>query len=210
MLREYLLSHLAWLFIQFVGKTSRIQLVNYEIIHRLKEKRKNIIYSFWHGRQFLLVYVHRLQNIGIMTSLSRDGALQAEILKKFGYDCIRGSSSRGWLKATREMSKKIKEGSDIAFAVDGPGGPVYKVKPGVIFLARMTGGIIVPLSSSAKYKKIIPNSWDNYLFPFPFNRAVVICGEPIEVKREDSWEEKTEELEEAINFITQEADRLVK
>lgn len=209
MIKEYILSWLAWLFIQFIGKTSRIKIVNYEVVKRIKESKKNIILSFWHGRQFLLVYTHRFKNIGIMTSLSRDGNLLTAILSKFGYFCIRGSSTRGWLSATRKIAEKIEEGRDVALAVDGPQGPVYKVKPGVIYLAQLTGSIIVPLSSSARYKKIIPRSWDEYFLPFPFNRAVVIYGNPIEVKKEDRWEDKINELEKEINSITEEADRLV-
>ncbi len=209
-IKEYILSWLAWLFIQFVGKTSRIKTINYEIVKRIKENGKNVIYSFWHGRQFLLVYTHRLQGITIMTSLSRDGALQTGILSKFGYFCIRGSSSRGWLSATRKIAEKIETGRDAAFAVDGPQGPVYEVKPGAIYLAQLTGSVIVPLSSSARYKKIIPHSWDEYLLPFPFNRVVVIYGNPIEVKKGDRWKDKISQLEKEINSITQEADRLVK
>lgn len=209
MIKEYIFSWLAWLFIQFIGKTSRIKIVNYEVVKRIKESKKNIIYSFWHGRQFLLVYTHRFQGVAIMTSLSRDGSLQTRILSKFGYFCIRGSSTRGWLSATRSIAEKIEEGKNVAFAVDGPRGPVYKVKLGVIYLAQLTGSVIVPLSSSARYKKIIPHSWDEYLLPFPFNRAVVIYGNPIEVKKEDRWEDKITELEKEINLITQEADRLV-
>ncbi len=193
-----------------VGKTSKIKFIDHPNFKELKKKKKPFIYAFWHGRQFFLVYTHRFQNIGIMTSLSRDGSLQTAIVSKFGYSCIRGSSTRGWLGATRKMAEEIKEGRDIAFAADGPKGPAYKVKPGVIYLAQITGSAIVPTSSSARYKKIIPRSWDEYLFPFPFNRAVVIHGNPIEVKKEDRWEDKINELEKGINSITQEADRLVK
>lgn len=209
MIKNFILSSLAWLFMYLIGKTSKIRIINSEVVKKIKSDKKNIIYAFWHGRQFFLVYTHRFQNIGIMTSLSRDGSLQTAILSKFGYSCIRGSSTRGWLGATRKMAEKIKEGRNIAFAADGPKGPVYKVKSGVIYLAQITGSVIVPTSSSARYKKIIPRSWDEYLFPFPFNRAVVIYGKPIEVKKEDHWENKISELEKEINLITQEADRLV-
>ncbi len=144
-----------------------------------------------------------------MTSLSRDGNLQTAILSKFGYLCIRGSSTRGWLSATRKIAENIKEGRDVAFAVDGPRGPVYQAKPGVIYLAQLTGSVIIPISSSARYRKIIPRSWDNYLLPFPFNRAVVICGNPIEVKKGDRWKDKIKEIEKELNSITEKADRLV-
>lgn len=208
-MKEYILSWLAWLFIQFVGKTSKIKIVNYEVVKKIKESKKNIIYSFWHGRQFLLVHTHRFQGISIMTSLSRDGALQTRILSNFGYLCVRGSSTRGWLSATRKIAEEIGGGRDTAFAVDGPQGPSYKAKPGVIYLAQLTGSIIIPLSSSVRYKKIIPHSWDEYWLPFPFNYGVVIYGNPIEIKKGDRWKDKLNELEKEINFITQEADRLV-
>lgn len=144
-----------------------------------------------------------------MTSLSRDGDLQTLILSKFGHKLIRGSAGkRGAVEATLEFVKVLRNGYDCAFAVDGPRGPVYEVKPGTLYLAQKTGCSIVPFSSSAKFKKVLAN-WDNYLIPFPFNKCVVVFGKPVEVKKEDNLEAKAEELKLELNRITELADRLV-
>ncbi|MCK4262240.1 hypothetical protein KAX00_03945, partial [bacterium] len=59
-------------------------------------------------------------------------------------------------------------------------------------------------------KKIILNSWDGFIVPCPFSRAVLIYGNPIEVSM-DSTEEvieaKRQELEKSLNSITRQADR---
>ncbi|MDI6641637.1 MAG: lysophospholipid acyltransferase family protein [Elusimicrobiota bacterium] len=200
---QSILSIIAYIIINFVGITSKIKRVNFQTVIKEKQKRKNVIYAFWHGRQFLLVFAHKFENIAIMTSLSRDGELQTKILSKFGYDLVRGShKKRGAAQATLELIKKIEQGQDVAFAVDGPHGPGFKVKDGVIFLAQKTGRVIIPVSASAKYKKEFNKAWDKYLLPFPFNRCVIVYGKPIEVSKTDNIEAKSKELEAELNNIT--------
>ena len=205
-LKNKILSYLAYLIINFVCATSKIIRINKETVDELKSKFGSVIYAFWHGRQFVLVYSHRFENISIMTSYSADGELQTNILSKFGYDLVRGShKKRGAVEATLELIKKIEKGQDIAFAVDGPHGPGFQVKPGTLFIAQKTGKPIIPVSTSAKYKKILSN-WDRYLIPAPFNKCVIVYGKPIEVKPEDDLELKSKELETALNEAMKSAD----
>jgi len=203
---NYIISFIAFFIINFVGFSSRIKKINYEILQQEKIKNKNIIYAFWHGRQFLLVFLHRFKKICIMTSYSRDGDLQTKILSKFGYILVRGSTGKkGAVKSTLELIKALKQGYDVAFAVDGPAGPAFKVKPGVIYLAQKTQKVIIPLTSSAKNKKIL-NNWDRYLVPFPFNDCRVVYGKPVYVNKDDSIEHKCFELQQELNRITNLAD----
>lgn len=201
-LKNQLISFLAYIVIYFISITSRIIKIG------VPEKSGNVIYAFWHGRQFLLVYTHRFENVHIMTSLSKDGELQTAILSKFGYRLIRGSSSRRAAEATLEMMKRIESGYDVAFAVDGPRGPAFKVKPGIVFLAQKTNRVIIPVSTSAKRRKIFSN-WDRYLLPFPFNYAVVVYGKPIVVTSEDDISHKCQEIEHELIRITTLADLVV-
>lgn len=217
---QSILSIIAYLIINFVGVTSKITRVNFQSVLDEKKKRNgNVIYAFWHGRQFLLVYAHKFENVAIMTSMSRDGELQTKILYKFGYDLVRGSHrKRGAAQATLKLMKKLEGeeklgarreviGQDVAFAVDGPHGPGFKVKEGILFLAQKTCCVIIPVSTSAKYKKVFNKTWDKYLLPFPFNRCVIIYGKPIEVTKSDELTRKSAELENELNKITQLADK---
>ena len=206
----WLISWLGWLFIWLVGKTSRIKIINSPAFSKLKEEKKNFIYAFWHGRQLFLVYSHRQQNICILISESKDGEYIARITRSFGFQWVRGSSSHGGMRALIKMKKKMeKEGVTSAFTPDGPRGPFEKVQPGVIYLAQKTGRPIIPLTFAARRKKVIKN-WDEFIVPYPFNYTVVMNGEPIYVSPEDNIEAKSQELENMLNKMTAEADRMVQ
>jgi lysophospholipid acyltransferase (LPLAT)-like uncharacterized protein len=78
----------------------------------------------------------------------------------------------------------------------------------VIELSRITGRPIVPVTFSAS-KKIVFNSWDRFVLPYPFSRGVFIWGEPIHVDPKgdrNHLEEKRLLLENRLNEITEQAD----
>ena len=60
-----------------------------------------------------------------MTSSSFDGEYIARIIELFGYRAVRGSSTRGGVRALLGMHTEIEEGRSVAFTIDGPLGPVY-------------------------------------------------------------------------------------
>jgi lysophospholipid acyltransferase (LPLAT)-like uncharacterized protein len=83
------------------------------------------------------------------------------------------------------------------------------VQPGVIMIASQTGRPIFPVTFSASRKKVF-NSWDRFLFPYPFSRGVFIWGEPIWVRPQEGEadvEENRKNLETTLNQITAQADR---
>ncbi|MFC1485153.1 lysophospholipid acyltransferase family protein [bacterium] len=149
------------------------------------------------------------RSLCIMTSLSKDGDLQSKILSKMGYQIVRGSSSRGGAKGLVGMIRKIKQGYDAAFAVDGPRGPIYQAKPGVIFLAEKTNAVIVPVAVSAK-KSWVLNNWDKYMLPKPFTKTVIKYGQPIEVPKGSDHNKILETLNVRLNELTKNLDKDLK
>lgn len=202
-----ILPYIGFAYLQMVGKTSKISIVNDIEFEELERTGKNFIYAFWHGRQFFLVYSHRNKNICILISLSRDGEYVAELTKKFGFKYVRGSTSRGGVKALLQMIKNLRNGSLCAFTPDGPKGPARKIQDGVLYAAMKSGRPIVPLTYSARFARKL-NSWDGFLVPLPVpgNRIVVMHGKPVYVSRTDNIEMKKPELEDALNRITARAD----
>jgi lysophospholipid acyltransferase (LPLAT)-like uncharacterized protein len=83
------------------------------------------------------------------------------------------------------------------------------VKDGVSFVARKTGCPIVPITCSLKRKKLL-GSWDSFMLPLPFNKAVVIVGKPLFVKPEDDLQAANLKIGETLDAITADADRLVQ
>ena len=207
-MRAKLLSFIGWLMISIWGATIRVTFVNRQIPERLQAEGKNYLYAFWHGRQFLLLYQHRHSGTVIPSSESRDGEIQAMILKRFGYRVVRGSSKRKGAQALLGLVENLRAGKNVALAVDGPRGPRCEVKPGVTYLAGKLNKVIVPVVTSAKRFWILEKIWDNYLLPVPFTRGVVLYGEPISVTgtSEDVLESKREELQTALNRLMAEAD----
>lgn len=198
MLKVY--SFLGWLVIYLLSKTIRVRVVNDSSWKNLK----NAIFAFWHGEQFILCHHHSNQRIAIMTSLSKDGELQTGILSKFGYRIVRGSSSRGGAEALIQMINILKEDFSVAFAIDGPRGPLYEVKPGVIFLAKKTGVPIIPLTVRYSNAIELTKTWDHYNVPLPFSKATVVYGEPIYISeqlRDDEVASKCDELKKVMDSL---------
>ena len=150
MIREKLLSYIGWALISIWSKTVRIKFIEKEIPDRIMAEGKNLIYAFWHGRQFLLFYNHRNTGIVIPASESRDGEIQAGLLRHFGFDVVRGSSKRKGDRALLGLVDGLRKGKDIALAVDGPRGPIYEVKQGITYLAGKLNKPIIPVATSAK------------------------------------------------------------
>lgn len=212
MMRARILSFIGWTLLTLWCRTLRITFVNKEVPDRLKAGGRNIIFAFWHGRQFLLFHTHRDLGVVIPASESRDGEIQAGILTRFGFEVVRGSSKRKGAQALLGLVDGLRRGKHIALAVDGPRGPLYEVKHGVTYLAGKLNKPIVPVITSAKRFWILDRIWDNYLLPVPFTRAIVMYGEPITVNgmSEDVLESKRKELQTALNSLMTEADGYFK
>ncbi len=112
-----------------------------------------IIIAFWHGRQLMMPLAYRGKHAAILISQHRDGGLIASIMRQFGFQAIRGSSSRRGAQALRELVKVGRQGQDLVVTPDGPRGPACHVQVGVISLAKLTGFPIIPLTFSCSKKK---------------------------------------------------------
>jgi len=208
MARAKILSCIGWIVLSLWSKTVRMRMVNREVPKALGAEGKNFIYAFWHGRQFLLFQSHRDTGIVIPASESRDGEIQAQILKRFGFDVVRGSSKRKGERALLGMVDGLRKGKTVALAVDGPRGPLYEVKQGVTYLAGKLNKPIVPVVTGARRYWILGKIWDKYMLPRPFTTGVVIYGDPIIVNgtTEGELEAKRKELQTALNGLMCRAD----
>jgi hypothetical protein len=158
-----------------------------------------VIFCLWHNRLAISMLVHRRypRKLAALVSASKDGALLAAVMGKFGVEQVRGSSSRRGPQALLELTSRAKLGYDLAVTPDGPRGPRYVVQKGVIALAQVTGLPIIPVSCNTG-RKICIKSWDGFQIPFPFSRCELLLNEPILVPREAcevKWEELRLELE---------------
>lgn len=164
------------------------------------------IYAFWHGRQLALFKAVPVEGLTVLTSLSRDGELQSRILRRFGMEIVRGSSSRGGLTGLLALGRSLKAGRPVGVAVDGPRGPVYAAKPGAIALASRTAAEIVPMSACFERRWELERAWDRFQIPRPFTTAWVALGPPLRIPPRLSPEEmktRVGELNAALTALTQ-------
>ncbi|MCK9464127.1 MAG: DUF374 domain-containing protein [Proteobacteria bacterium] len=135
-----------------------------------------VVFCFWHGRQAGLFAHPRPRPVAVLASRSRDGALQARILARLGFDVHRGSSSRGGASGLMSLVRAVRGGADAAFAVDGPRGPVRRAKPGAVLAARAAGAAIVPITVRASRQWVFTEAWDGYALPKPFAAVEIVRG----------------------------------
>ncbi len=145
---------------------------------------KPLILAFWHSCIFPAIYAWRNLQIRVMSSDSFDGEYTGRIIRKFGFVKVRGSSSKGAVRALLGMRRVIEEGASVAFTIDGPRGPRYVAKPGPVVLARATGAPMVAFHI-ALAKPWVLNTWDKSMIPRPFSRALLRISRKIQVP-EDS------------------------
>jgi lysophospholipid acyltransferase (LPLAT)-like uncharacterized protein len=153
---------------------------------------ENFIGCFWHNR--LLIFSHILKRFtpnrhgAALISASRDGDYLAQAIRLFGFDVVRGSSSRMGATALLQLSEVLSSGGDVVITPDGPRGPVYELGPGMVFLAQKTGAAVLPMnleySSCWRLK-----TWDRFIIPRPFSKVRVIFGEPVRVSATNTAEE---------------------
>jgi lysophospholipid acyltransferase (LPLAT)-like uncharacterized protein len=156
-----------------------IKVKNRHYVENCREKGENIIFSLWHENMILPLLVHENQGVYVLVSQHFDGEVIAYILRAFGLYSVRGSSTRGGDKAFKEMREKLENrGSEFAFTPDGPTGPRRQIKLGIIRLASHSGSPIISIGVAAsKYRRL--NTWDKFLFVFPFARCSVIYHKPL-------------------------------
>jgi hypothetical protein len=204
--RSRILSRLAGAVLFLHRSTLRVERAHFDRYVRLKARGVPILFALWHGRMFLSIQAHRQEGIVTMASRSKDGEIIAGWLERNGYSVVRGSSTRGGSEALREMVRRVRSGRAAALTVDGPTGPPREVQPGIVQLARLTGGWILPITSSSARPRFLA-SWDRYLLPKPFSRNVVLYGDPFPIGAEESDASAQERIANALDEVTREADR---
>lgn len=210
--KQKLVIHLAekvfFFMINLLGKTVRFEIENPENYENIIKSGKIPIYTFWHDRMFLGTYFFRNRGIIVMSSQSFDSEYTARVIQRFGYGAVRGSSTRGGIRALTRMIRLMKEGLPMGFTLDGPKGPPYVAKSGAILLAKKSGNPLMPFVVEAKSFWRI-NSWDRLQIPKPFTRARVIIAEPVYVA-EDANDEEVENKRLELQAKLDEAVKLGK
>ena len=199
-------------FTSLVFVTTRWQTLGREDADALFRAGKPFITAFWHGRLMMSPHGWQAeQTVHVIISRHPDGENIARAMRHLG------------LEADPRVAHPRRRGgaAGIAAPVEGRGlcchlpgraaRPPDAAQLGTIALARLSGAPIVPLTFAVSRRKVA-RSWDRFVIALPFSRGVYAWGPPLYVAAnadESAQEDARLTLEERLNALTAEADRMV-
>jgi len=190
--------------IRILGPTLRYEILGWQHPERVYAARKQCIWSFWHRVIIPIAWWARNRGIVVMNTTAFDGQWTRKVIEWLGFGTAQGSSSRGGLRGLAVMAKRLAQGLDCAFTIDGPRGPRYIAKPGPVMLARKTGCPVVVFHIGVDRGKTFEKTWDHFLMPRPFARAVMLVAPPIYVPvdaNQETLEAKHAEMQRELERV---------
>ncbi len=153
-------------------KTLRIRYINFPT------ENKRSVYIFWHSKMLLGWWIFKDKNYSALVSQSKDGEILANVLNKWGYNVMRGSSSKGGKEALEELITASGK-SSVALTPDGPRGPAKELKNGALIISNKCGIPVIPVRINYGNRKILSRSWDKFEIPYPFSNCEVSFGSEV-------------------------------
>ncbi len=193
---DNLIARISLLYLQMVQMTIRWE-------KRLNKdwEKGNLIWVFWHNRLFLFILFYlkflKGKKFVALISPSRDGELIARVGRKMGIYSIRGSSKHFSPSTAKEILRYLQRGYHLIVIPDGPRGPRYQLKEGVLWISGFSRVPILPLNFSVSRYKIIP-SWDRFIFPLPFARGKITAPFTLLAEKKSNWKEIRTKIEKLL------------
>jgi len=176
-----MIAALVYSVIRVLGPTLRFEVLGWHRAQEVHASGRRCVWAFWHRVIIPISWWARDMGIVVMNTTAFDGQWTRKVIEWLGFGTAQGSSSRGGLRGLAVMARRIAEGKDCAFTIDGPRGPRYIAKPGPVMLARKTGAPIQVFHVGVEHGKTFAKTWDHFLMPRPFSRAVIVFSPLIEV-----------------------------
>ncbi len=177
---------------------------------QLLDAGKSALFAVPHGRMIgLLRFQDNRSRVTILISPSRDGEIIARTITNLGLTASRGSQKQDAVKGGLQMVKAAEAGKHLVVMVDGPRGPAYEVKPGIIKMAEITGLPIIPFTSSSR-NAMTMWGWDSFMATHWGSPILHVFGDPIEVPDGVSADEREAlrvQLERQLEGLRTQADK---
>lgn len=124
------------------------------------------VVAFWHGDMLPVWKQFSRQDCVALVSQSRDGGLLTSLLERWGFQVIRGSSSKGSKAAWADLLAAAARGR-VLITPDGPRGPARQLKAGAV-VAAYRAQVPLWLCRVKAGPAIHGTHWDHFLIPLPF------------------------------------------
>lgn len=189
--------------------TCRIEIKGGEhLIQAASENR--CILMLWHNRIAVLPEVLLKMDSPFtycaFVSQSRDGEILALLANSYKQGRALRVPHDARHQALSKMISLLREKGEVMLVTpDGPRGPRYQVKPGIVLAAKEAPAYIVPFTwSTNRFWQL--RTWDKLILPKPFSRIYVIFGEPILVPKDtnQTLEEHAQVLQQTLLQLDQE------
>lgn len=181
-------------------RTCRKYWINRDIEERFLKSGQPIILAHYHCWDIFYYFTFQKRRHAIMCGDKWGGDLGAFLMAKVGIETVRRTTrpmdqaDPAFISGTQAKEELIRavveQGYNAAVSVDGPRGPIFSVKQGVVDLAAATGCPIVTMSVAA-YPRVRVPTWDRMPIPVPFGSVVTIFGGPFTVPRDADGHERT-------------------
>lgn len=132
------------------------------------------IFVLWHEYITLPIMVRSHCNLTLLLSQHVDAEILSQIARHAGFDCVRGSTSRGSIGALEELCRCSAQ-MNLVITPDGPRGPRRRMSQGPIFLASRLGLPIVAIGIGLDRPWRL-QSWDRFAIARPGSRARAVIG----------------------------------
>jgi len=155
--------------------------------------QKPAVIAFWHCEMLPVWKFFAKTHSFAVVSLNKDGAILANLLLKWRYKLIRGSSSQG---GSEVINKIVEHSEDNFFLItpDGPRGPRMKCKAGAFVIAQRKNIPLFFARCEIVSKKVFPRSWDKFEFPLPFSKIILNIS-TVAITKEMNREKITEQMQ---------------
>src|ERR1700756_4080326 len=205
-----IIGWVVWAVIRILGPTLQFEVLGGQRVGRdYRPDEPPNVYAFWHRCIIAGAWYFRNRNAVLMNTTNFDGQWTRRVIERLGYQTAQGSSTRGGLRGLAVMARRLEEGADAAFTIDGPRGPRYIAKPGPVMLARRSGRPITLFHIGLERAWTLKKSWDLMQIPKPYTRAVLIIAPPLDVPgsaNREELEKKHQEMQATLERLRDAAE----
>lgn len=211
--RKYILPRLITPFIKgilkLLKKSCSLQIEGIENLYQTTTSAPTII-IFWHNQIAMIPEIlkkiaphHRFV---ALISNSRDGEWMARLTESYSQARTIRVPHDKRSQALQTAIKKLQQGEEVLIITpDGPRGPKYRVKPGVVLAAQAANALVIPMGWQASHFWQL-KTWDGLMIPKPFSKICVKVGHSIYLKSEkkgqkEDLQEKALLLEQALSSL---------
>ncbi|MDX1689144.1 MAG: hypothetical protein R3248_14265 [Candidatus Promineifilaceae bacterium] len=196
---------------RLVTRTARFRVEGWEQMEAAEASGRPVLWAMWHGQLMGFVsfgdrFLENEDFVAVMVGDERGDTLGmfARRLRGRVFRVDMGGNPFAAGRAVLRVIQEMKAGRQSIIAPDGPDGPAFVPKPGVAFLARKAGAVILPLGVWTRQAYQL-RRWDRYLVPTPFAHFHVKIGQPLPAEPQMERETLLVQIEEVLHAARERA-----